>query len=358
MGIVISVSLALLGLAFLSNALTKYSAEVDSGFDSLSAYIFLFDMYFLMAFISGLVFVKGIHFRAMKHMDWAAVLMLIPALSVAVSMMMIYLIPFMRGLVAVMPLMGVTVGIYSLAEWPFSGMRPEKLAMLRRLATVQLLWCLGIAAVFELGVLYQRLLAVMFIYPSLVVMGILLAVEGLWVRDAANAAILASDMDTARRPAPLRLAGAGDITWYGASRSGLSLRTKRLMAVFVLAMTPCIALLASPVDLDIVYASASGGGTAGINVTIVNRGGQAAQSVELWGDGELIARIGRIDGFGVWESKGLDATPNDLIVKVGGAEVASHRVFYPSSCDTIWLAVSLLAAGTLTQRKVRAKKVG
>jgi hypothetical protein len=123
----------------------------------------------------------------------------------------------------------------------------------------------------------------------------------------------------------------------------LSKKQAKMLSFFIFAMVPCIVVLASPANLDIVYAESAR--NESINVTIVNRGGQAAEQVELWGDGEKLATIGRMEGFGVWEGVHVKGHPARLVVMAGGKAMDTGPVFYPSGCDIIFLALAITAAG-------------
>jgi hypothetical protein len=342
LGIFLSVFLAVLGLTFLSNTLALRSLE-----DPVWIYFWNtigFDLYFLVAFFSGLGFINGMHPRVIRYRSLVMALMIVPGVVVLFTLSYVYIIPLARGLLAVMPLVGLSLAIKSLAEWPFSSAAQETLVRLRKLVKVQVAWCLVIAGLFELGVLYQRWLAAAVIYPGLVLLGILFTVEARWVREDVETAMRAPTAQRTDQIAPLKMVETDFRPGLPHPGTGMSRQQRTILAFFILAMVPCIGLLACPARLDITYATA-GGQNSGL--IIVNRGGQAAEDVELWGDGVLITKIERIDGFGVWEVRAF-RFPSQLVIMVGGKNVASGTVYYPpTTCDVIWLALSIIAVGTV-----------
>ncbi len=343
LGLFLSVFLAISVLTFLSNLLASRALE-----DPVSIYgwnMFGLDLYFVAACFLGIGFITGMHARVLRYKSLVVALMGVPGAVVLFTASYVYSIPLARGLLAVMPLAGLSLAIMSLAEWPFSRVGQEKLVRLRKLVRAQVAWCLVLAGVFELGVLYQRWLAAAVIYPGLILVAILLAVEARWVRLDVEALMRAVAAQTAVRAIPLEAAETDVRTGFARPGTGLSRRQRAILAFFVLAMVPCIVLLAYPAKLEVVYAT-SGGESPGL--IIVNRGGQAAENVELWGDGKLVGRIDRIDGFGVWEDRTFRFSSRELVIKVGGRNVASAMVYNPpTTCNVIWFAVSMIAAGTV-----------
>jgi len=352
LGIFLAVFLAILGFTYLSNVLASRVYENPASIWGLD--IVGLDLYFLVAFFSGMGLAGGMHQQVFRHRSLVMGLMTVPGVVVLFTLSYVFVIPLARGFLAVMPLVGLSLAIKSFAEWHFSGVVPENLSRLRRLVKAQIVLCLAIPALFELGVLHQRLLAAVVIYPSLVLLGILLVVEARWVREDVEAAMRACAARVAGHIAPFKDVETEVRTKAPHAGTGMPGQARAIMAFFILAMVPCIALLAHPARLDIVYATA-GGEERGL--IIVNRGGQAAEDVELWGDEELIIKIGRIEGFGVWEDMSFRFPAGYLYIKVGGRIVASGTVYYPpTACNVIWFAIAIIAIGTVMPAILRAGK--
>jgi len=341
LAIALSFFLAFLELAYLTNLLTIRATE--NAINIYDWYLIGFDAYFILAIVAGVAVLSGFVERVVGYRTAVRALMYVPGGMVIVSVMLIYMVPVLRSVLAVMPLLGLSLAVYSIAWWPYSGVLQDGLARLRRLMMILSLSFVGLVAAFELGVHYNRWLGAVVVFPGLVFIGILIATEAMRVRDSMQRTMNPADGYPADPGLPMELSAMNGRLGSPRRPGRWPDRSVALCILSIAVMVPFAVLATSPARLDIVYATSGG---QGLNVTIVNRGGQPAGPVELWGDGELLTTIDRIDAFGVWESRGLHGTPRTLVAKAHGGGVVSQSVFFPeSACDTIWVALAVLAAG-------------
>lgn len=285
-------------------------SEAGSAFRSL----LVLGVYFLIAGIFGLV-LAGLTYRKVRleHRVGAVLLLVLPGLIAVCTMGLLSLVPFARGILTSMPVIGAGLFARAAATSPFSGNDRSETGLFRWGAWLQMGMPLLMAGLFEALSGTAKVAGIAVIYPAFAFLSVLFIAQGStayalarrrwgpvfgrravaagWPQDAAPAA-----------PVPRGEAGRGPVL-VPAALAVLAL-------VFLAALAPAAHVLTTQPRLDIVKASGSYSmGKAAYSIQVVNRGGRAATGqIEVWLENatyrELAGAADRIDGYGLWKFSG------------------------------------------------------
>ena len=309
-------------------------------------YLGFFDIYFLIAAIVGLSIYWYEPTRGSKAL--MLVLMFIPGLIVLGTLQFVYLAPFIRGILAISPILAIVhlVGRMEGETNPPSGDRP----LLRRSWPWHLLGAAILIIVFEMSYRSAKLLGGLVIWSGAFVLAILLLrkVAGIHKRTATQAG------ETTDRNA----AGKRTGEW-------LAFRAACAIA-FIILILPLNTLVMEP-QSEIESESASMSGShVNINLVIINRyarpiDGKIQVYATLGGSPFLIAERNGLEGLGTWKiedshdtASGLAGTTCHLTVVQKGRQTDAKDTVIQSECVIlpVILVACALSAG-IREKKLR-----
>jgi hypothetical protein len=405
-GAVMHFFLAYVILAFL--AIPEISPDLLTASASPAFFfIYPFVIYFFCASVYGIVLAVDMRGIPLPNKVIAHLLIFVPGIVLVCSGLLVLLVPAFRGILCVLPLIGILIQNYSLATWSHSGL-DEKARVHVESATGLLVGMLFILpAFFEVGFFINRIVGILVSVPSFLIMGMLVADLAFRTHRAGQATESAQTLGaeikspsgtvpvqppTAQVIAPPEKGPVGTPTPEVKSPTVMepekipngevkvptekgpappiiprprpvSLKSRVVMVtVLILLFTPCIVVLGQPEKLDILEVKGqqvTSNHYLTLDIKVVNRGAQTASGpIELWvvssTDRYFVARTDSIGGFDTWKvhSRVLlfnttSRTPRmTVVLSQKGSELDTSAITYPSPiCLIIYPIIMVTVVG-------------
>jgi len=292
-------------------------------------------VYFFFMMVYGAF--QGTYIRGARggRMLATVLLTIVPGLLVVLMAgLLMLVVPFLRGILIILPVLGSIIGLNTMAMSCLPGPPAPFHRTLGMLELAEIIISIVLSQVIELFLVKYPSYGAAIMYIGFISMGLLVLWESLWVHAVATANLPSVD---AAAPRPSRPKGfKNDPLWT-------------TVVIFIVVTAVCAVAFKPPLEryfvepkLEIKSASLTHKGH--VSVTIINKAGNPVVGrIQVWANNTtknyLIGETDRVDGFSKWIVSG-DLSGNlgydekagvNISLTVDGKEVAKRHVRYNSA---------------------------